>query len=173
MIRRFVATFGVALLAASVSAQAQWAHAAEADPFSKTTMHIVAGQHTQGMIGFRCEGPDTLTAMFVTTEKISTDTIEKIRVLPVNLLLLVDSGEVIRAAAELGTAPGVGTLRVTSDAPEVLIALRAASAARKQVGMAVEVYDKIMYRATIPAGNVRGHLGKLINGCKLELSKTN
>ncbi len=154
-------------------ASAQWQHVSEDDPFTKTTIHIVVAEHDHGMIGFRCDSSKAITALLVTTERLSRDEMRTLVRVPMKLLVAIDNADVISFAAMPSLTPDGVFLRFEADNAAIAAVVLTAAAARVRIGMAAEINGTLAYRVTVPTANLRSQLQKLINGCRLEPARKN
>lgn len=151
------------------SAQAQWIHQAEDNPFEKTKQHLAISARSGSLLGFRCTSEDDVALIMATTEKVERENRASLALMPVKMLVIIDDADKVELDAEFDVTPEGDRLRVTSTGDNVLPILKSAMMAKKRFAVAFEMMGKVFGSTIFGVDGSRRAIEKLVVGCKLKL----
>ena len=158
--------FSVIVVAASLvssSAFGQWVYQKQESAFGDNTTHFALTAKDSYIFGLRC-GSDEMLTLFVTPESLTPDDAEKFSVVPMLLLIRVDSNDVFSLEATPESIEG--KMRLSANSEHELT--RQIQDARKRVAVAVSIAGKRFHEVSF---NVRGSTDaakKLLAACAVD-----
>lgn len=159
----------VMMLALPAAAEAQWLHTAgEDNPFEGGVEHMsMTATEIGEILGFRCRSIDDLSLVYVSVEKPDPAVLDKLKVLPLSMLVIVDSEPVQKFDAAVDITPNGDRYRVTAKSPMLTALVDTTRRAKKRFALAVEMLGQRLYSAVVNVRSSNTALGELAAGCKL------
>lgn len=160
----------IAALAVSAwPAQAQWVHTrGEDNPFQGGTTHLAM---TVGFTGytaaFRCTSAEDLSLLLITPERPRPEHLSAIRMVPVEMLAIVDQNTKMTLDSEVDTTPDGDNYRLTAMGPDVAVLLHQAAAGRQRIALAGQMGGKVIWTQSFGLSGSRRAMQPLITACKI------
>ena len=168
MLRRTTLT-AVLCLSATVSANAQWIHRSQEDPFKGKATQLAMTMKSGQSAAFRCSSADDLTLVYIIPEKVTDATTRMLAAADLKLLVIVDDAPKIELDAQLETTPSGDSYRLEASTEEVAKILHMVAAAKRRFAVASEFVGQSFYPTIFAVDGSRSALSKLISGCKVPL----